>query len=1026
MSGRLTPDKKDDFYNASMTNAKDLFSPHHLNFQKNVGQSPFPIQTPSHKPLTPLALRHLNIRSGLMSPLMNPFLLSSQLSPGPSKFNHSLYEINNLLFEKKTKNGENMVSSEIIKERIKPSSFVNIAEGTLNLSQGLKAPRTGLIREDYVSLLKPKNLFLQKKFGSVQSFEQNYGDSQSKVYTPVQNMFHDPNQISNKRESPGEVSLERRQSDEKKRTRNHKTNIEEQFFSQFKETILDQNNSSIFKQKFPLKKLATNEQQNSSEKIHNRNVIVGKGDKNLLVCPTPTKKSSSGARRAEKLLGKRDNDQLASDQALKKPFREFCDFDLKNTIKNQFQQEFLRLLKLDLSKDKIVELIKSDYQPMLDFDSRLGQLGKSSMPPRPRLELAPKMPRHVDFDPVAMSNTKGIYMEMLCLGLSSESDRVNYLDLLDEAMYKGPREYKKQTNREKKTFRVRRYNFFWHYNPELFDSSARKRAKRLSFSGQLLEKNPYRAHNRNKTTQKERVFMIDSPETAFAQVNQLRMSSNEIRSERIRNRLLKTNLQTQTHLPLDIDFSDERLVVSQARKPNEKQTPDQTLEYLKYLAQETTGKGFGAEQEKEENQYKKKKMGESNSPRETRTSKKNKFITPQLFSGNYHDYKNKTDLEDQKETAKKQQGCTELFKESPTKTSRVDPGKTAGVFELKSPIQPKSAKMFGSFNQISENVPYETPRNEFGQNKLMENMDHSDRFVDKKESAQVSKNSTFIEAKFQNVKKTSKKYHPKHFTYLNSMNPKSPRTPHKPKLIQNTPENGFLHTKASFLDKALDFSKLNAKDLEDFSLNPKTRLIDSSIKNMESVPLNDKIKNLNEAQFEDDFLRRPNAQKSTSKLAEINNLIGQLNPQFSKKPLNLNPTLIESSAVRDLLLKNGQSTPSEKKYSERKGCFCKNTECLKNYCSCFKNGLMCLDICECKNCENHENSQRRQNKMRSLALRSQTSSDRKKSRKNQHQEMRELLNSKINASLKGNPQDLFNLSRSAKKSQAKCREQARE
>lgn len=38
--------------------------------------------------------------------------------------------------------------------------------------------------------------------------------------------------------------------------------------------------------------------------------------------------------------------------------------------------------------------------------------------------------------------------------------------------------------------------------------------------------------------------------------------------------------------------------------------------------------------------------------------------------------------------------------------------------------------------------------------------------------------------------------------------------------------------------------------------------------------------------------------------------------------------------------------------THKKGCHCKRSFCLKNYCECFQSGVACTDACKCEGCKN--------------------------------------------------------------------------
>ncbi|XP_055669592.1 tesmin [Falco peregrinus] len=56
------------------------------------------------------------------------------------------------------------------------------------------------------------------------------------------------------------------------------------------------------------------------------------------------------------------------------------------------------------------------------------------------------------------------------------------------------------------------------------------------------------------------------------------------------------------------------------------------------------------------------------------------------------------------------------------------------------------------------------------------------------------------------------------------------------------------------------------------------------------------------------------------------------------------------------LPKIGKSKLGEMKLHHNRGCNCKRSECLKNYCECFEAKIMCSSICKCIGCKNYEES----------------------------------------------------------------------
>lgn len=149
-------------------------------------------------------------------------------------------------------------------------------------------------------------------------------------------------------------------------------------------------------------------------------------------------------------------------------------------------------------------------------------------------------------------------------------------------------------------------------------------------------------------------------------------------------------------------------------------------------------------------------------------------------------------------------------------------------------------------------------------------------------------------------------------------------------------------------------------------------------------PIQNSLKNTQESQnsflpvFSRQELSIPQIPKNESILSDFKLLqkesLKDLQPNFlnSFKNLNFAPSLdVLNENKSSELLKNSKQTLSRNiNYNTdnffQKGCFCKSTECLKKYCSCFKSENVCSSFCECINCENTESSQKKKKKLKSI------------------------------------------------------------
>lgn len=86
---------------------------------------------------------------------------------------------------------------------------------------------------------------------------------------------------------------------------------------------------------------------------------------------------------------------------------------------------------------------------------------------------------------------------------------------------------------------------------------------------------------------------------------------------------------------------------------------------------------------------------------------------------------------------------------------------------------------------------------------------------------------------------------------------------------------------------------------------------------------------------------------------------------------NLEHEELRQKAIRLCLDRNpnafhpkiGQSNHGDIERRHTKGCCCKRSGCLKNYCECYEAKILCSDKCKCVGCKNFEESDERKTLM---------------------------------------------------------------
>ena len=390
-------DKKNEnlgISNSPFVGYPDMRSPM-INSRKNSTFSPIQV-TPSNRfPIMMGLTDPFYMNNNLESPNPVGFILSNRGSPHPSAVNKSLSKINNIFRSGQKKNKESNVTSEALKDRIKPSNdFLKNFE-----QQGPGGHPNNLNNEGF--LKKSQNIYSRDRGFSFIDHDARFGQL---INTPIPIPKTSPSdQIKDK-----QSSVEMRQSNSKEFSpadksvvkNDHRSKCEKALFDKLEYHIFNNDLNTLFRSKKDkantqnIFKTGDSRQSSNKKNILNENIIrdnkIDKTCQDLLVCPVPNRDFTKSSRLGSNINNKiyiQNNINLNSstpgkNNLQRSAINDLIDFNQQNKMEQDIHRQLVNILRKNLTEEKLLEIVKNTTQR---FSKQEEAVPPRSVKPKPTL-----------------------------------------------------------------------------------------------------------------------------------------------------------------------------------------------------------------------------------------------------------------------------------------------------------------------------------------------------------------------------------------------------------------------------------------------------------------------------------------------------------------------------------------------------------------------------------------------------------------------------------------------------------------